>query len=328
MEAFLQSVPGALILLVVGFVFLVKGADFFVEGASSVAKRLKVPSLIIGLTIVAMGTSLPETAVSISASLQGSNSLAISNVTGSNIFNLMVVVGFCAIMSTVKVDKDTIKRDIPISMLAAFLMLLFGYTGFIIGHVEGVILLVLFAGFMALMICSALKARAKGLAVENESIEAAEKAELMAVPVSIICIIGGAIGIAFGGDWVVDGASTIASAFHISDTLIGLTIVAVGTSLPELVTSIVAARKNEVDMALGNAIGSNVFNILMVIGVAAAISPIDFIINNIFDIVVLMVCTLVVWFVAWRKKELKRPMGIFMVATYVVYMVYIVLRDM
>ena len=328
MEAFLQSVPGALILLVVGFVFLVKGADFFVEGASSVAKRLKVPSLIIGLTIVAMGTSLPETAVSISASVQGNNSLAISNVTGSNIFNLMVVVGVCAIMSAVKVDNDTIKRDIPFSMIAALLMLVFGYTGSILGHIEGLVLLVLFAGFIALMIRSALKARSKGLAVENESVEVAEKTELMAVPMSIICIIGGAIGIAFGGDWVVDGASTIASAFHISDTLIGLTIVAVGTSLPELVTSIVAARKNEVDMALGNAIGSNVFNILMVIGVAAAISPIDFIINNIFDIVVLMACTLVVWLVVWRKKEIKRPMGIFMVAVYVAYMVYIVLRDM
>ncbi len=328
MEAFLQSVPGALVLLVVGFVFLVKGADFFVEGASSVAKRLKVPSLIIGLTIVAMGTSLPETAVSISASIQGSNSLAISNVTGSNIFNLMVVVGLCAIMSSVKVDKDTIKRDIPISLAAAILMLVFGYTSLTLGRTEGLVFVLLFAGYIFLMIRSALKARAAGLAVENESIEAAEAAELMSVPKSIICIVGGAIAIAFGGDWVVDGASTVASAFGLSDTLIGLTIVAIGTSLPELVTSIVAARKNEVDMALGNAIGSNIFNILMVIGVAAVISPINFIIDNIFDIVVLIACTLVVWLVAWRKKELKRPMGIFMVAIYVVYMVYIVVRDM
>ena len=328
MEAFLSSVPGALLLLVVGFVFLVKGADFFVEGASSVAKRLKVPSLIIGLTIVAMGTSLPETAVSISASIQGSNSLAISNVTGSNIFNLMVVVGLCAIMASVKVDKDTIKRDIPISLGAAVLMLVFGYTSFVLGHVEGLIFVLLFAGYIFLMVRSALKARKAGLAIENEAVEEAEKAELMSVPKSIICIVGGAIAIALGGDWVVDGASTVASAFGLSDTLIGLTIVAIGTSLPELVTSIVAARKNEVDMALGNAIGSNVFNILMVLGIAASISPINFIINNIFDIVVLLLCTLVIWFVAWRKKELKRPMGIFMVLCYVAYMVYIILRDM
>ena len=325
MGAFFSSLPGAIILLIVGFVFLVKGADFFVEGASSVAKRLKVPTLIIGLTIVAMGTSLPETAVSISASILGHNSLAISNVTGSNIFNLMVVVGLCAIMSTVKVDKDTIKRDIPLSLGAAALMLVFGYTGTKLGRGEGIIFLILFAGYIFLMIRSALKARAAGIVVENEAIEEAEKAELMPVAKSIICIVGGAIAIALGGDWVVEGASVVASFFGLSDTLIGLTIVAIGTSLPELVTSIVAARKNEVDMALGNAIGSNIFNILMVLGIASAIHPIGFLMNNIFDIVV---CTLLVWLVVWRKKELNRVMGISMVAIYVIYMVYIVVRDM
>ena len=328
MGVFFSSLPGAIILLIVGFVFLVKGADFFVEGASSVAKRLRVPTLIIGLTIVAMGTSLPETAVSISASILGHNSLAISNVTGSNIFNLMVVVGLCAIMSTVKVDKDTIKRDIPLSLGAAVLMLVFGYTATTLGRVEGIIFILLFAGYIFLMIRSALKARAAGMVVENEAIEEAEKAELMPVAKSIICIIGGAIAIALGGDWVVEGASVVASFFGLSDTLIGLTIVAIGTSLPELVTSIVAARKNEVDMALGNAIGSNVFNILMVLGVASAIHPIGFIMNNIFDIVVLIVCTLLVWLVVWKKKELNRVMGISMIAIYVIYMVYIVVRDM
>lgn len=328
MDVFFQSVGGALVLLVVGFVFLVKGADFFVEGASSVAKRLKVPSLIIGLTIVAMGTSLPETAVSISASIQGNNTLAISNVTGSNIFNLMVVVGLCAIMTPVAVQAETIKRDIPFSLIAAVLLLGFGLSGWELGRVEGLVFLVLFAGFIYLMVRSALKARAEGREVENESIEAVESAKLMSVSKSIICIVGGAIAIAIGGDWVVDGASTVAKAFGFTETLIGLTIVAVGTSLPELVTSVVAARKNEVDMALGNAIGSNVFNILMVLGIASVISPVAFIQNNCLDIIVLIVCTLVVWIVAWRKKELKRPMGIFMVVIYVVYMVYIVLRDM
>lgn len=328
MDVFFQSVGGALVLLVVGFVFLVKGADFFVEGASSVAKRLKVPSLIIGLTIVAMGTSLPETAVSISASIQGNNTLAISNVTGSNIFNLMVVVGICAIMTPVAVQAETIKRDIPFSLIAAVLLLGFGLSGWELDRVEGLVFLVLFAGFIYLMVRSALKARAEGREVENESIEAAETAKLMSVSKSIICIVGGAIAIAIGGDWVVDGASTVAKAFGFTETLIGLTIVAVGTSLPELVTSVVAARKNEVDMALGNAIGSNVFNILMVLGIASVISPVAFIQNNCLDIIVLIVCTLVVWIVAWRKKELKRPMGIFMLVIYVVYMVYIVLRDM
>ena len=321
MNTFFQTVPGALVLLVVGFIGLVKGADFFVEGASNVAKRLKVPSLIIGLTIVAMGTSLPETAVSITASLQGSNSLAVSNVSGSNLFNLLVVVGLCAIMQTIAVDKETIKRDIPFSLLAAVLLVGLGIAGdMTLGRLDGVILLVLFGIFLFMMIRSALSAR-------NNSSDEETKVE-QSIPVSIISIVGGAIGIALGGDWVVDSASTLAMAFGMTETLVGLTIVAVGTSLPELVTSIVAARKNEVDMALGNAIGSNIFNILMVLGIASTISPIALITNNLFDIAVLIACTLVVWGVVFKKKELHRPMGIFMVLTYVAYMAYIIIRDM
>lgn len=325
MTEFLQTIPGALLLLVVGFVCLVKGADFFVDGASNVAKRLRIPAMIIGLTIVAMGTSLPETAVSISASMQGSNSLAISNVTGSNIFNLMVVVGLCAIMQTIAVEAETIKRDIPISLGAAVLMLVFSWTSGIVGRVEGFVLLALFAGYIILMIRSALKARNAGAA------NAEENAVTQSVLVSIICIVGGAAAIAFGGDWVVDAASTLALKFGMTETLVGLTIVAVGTSLPELVTSIVAARKNEVEMALGNAIGSNVFNILMVIGVAGLISPINLsatLMNNILDIVVLLACTIVVWLMVFKKKQLVRPMGIFMVLVYVAYMAYIIIRDM
>lgn len=328
MAEFFQTVPGALVLLVVGFICLVKGADFFVDGASNVAKRLRIPAMIIGLTIVAMGTSLPETAVSVSASLQGSNSLAISNVTGSNIFNLMVVVGLCAIMQTIAVEAETIKRDIPISLGAAVLMLVFSRTSATIGHIEGLILAIFFIGYIMLMIRSALKARNKeGLRTgANE-----ENAVTQTVLVSIICIVGGACAIALGGDWVVDAASTLALKFGMTETLVGLTIVSVGTSLPELVTSIVAARKNEVEMALGNAIGSNVFNILMVIGVAGLISPIDLsatLMNNIIDVVVLLACTIVVWLMVFKKKKLTRPMGVFMIVVYVVYMAYIIMRDM
>uniref|UniRef100_UPI004057401A calcium/sodium antiporter n=1 Tax=Agathobacter sp. TaxID=2021311 RepID=UPI004057401A len=323
MDAFFQTVPGALVLLIVGFVGLVKGADFFVEGASNVAKRLKVPSLIIGLTIVAMGTSLPETAVSITASLQGSNSLAVSNVSGSNLFNLLVVVGLCAIMQTIEVDVQTIKRDIPYSLLAAVVLIVLGVMGtggMTLGRLDGLALLALFAIFIFMMLRSALKAR-NNAAEEEVQVE-------QSVLMSLVSIVGGAAAIALGGDWVVDSASTLAMAFGMTETLVGLTIVAVGTSLPELVTSIVAARKNEVDMALGNAIGSNVFNILMVLGIASAISPITLILNNLFDIGVLIACTLVVWGVVWKKKELGRPMGIFMVLTYVAYMAYIIIRDM
>lgn len=329
MAEFLQTIPGALILLVVGFVFLIKGADFFVDGASNVAKRLKVPTLIIGLTIVAMGTSLPETAVSISASIAGSNSLAISNVSGSNLFNLLVVVGLCAIMQTVDVDRDTIRRDIPYSILAAVLLVGLGILGtnggMMLGRIDGVILLAFFAFFLFLMIRSALKARSNGMmqAGEEESAEVTQS-----VLVSIVCIVGGAAAIAVGGDWVVDSASTLAGKFGMTDTLIGLTIVAVGTSLPELVTSVVAARKGEVDMALGNAIGSNVFNILLVLGIASVISPIAFIWNNAIDILAVVVATIVVWVVVGKTKQLKRPLGILMVLSYVAYMVYVVLRDM
>lgn len=328
LTTFLQTVPGALILLVVGFVLLVKGADFFVDGASNVAKRLRIPAMIIGLTIVAMGTSLPETAVSISASMQGSNSLAISNVTGSNLFNLMVVVGLCAIMQTIAVEKETIQRDIPISLAAAVLMLIFSWTDGTVNRLEGGILLILFAGYIILMIRSALKAR-NGETIKPGTDE--EEVVTQTVLVSLICIVGGACGIALGGDWVVDAASTLAIKFGMTETLVGLTIVAVGTSLPELVTSIVAARKNEVEMALGNAIGSNVFNILMVIGIAGLISPINLVetlMNNVLDIVVLLASTIIVWLMVFKSKKLTRSTGIFMVLVYVAYMAYIIIRDM
>ena len=319
MAAFFQTIPGALILLVVGFVGLIKGADFFVEGASNVAKRFKVPSLIIGLTIVAMGTSLPETAVSISASIAGSNSLAISNVSGSNLFNLLVVVGLCAILQKVDVDKDTIKRDIPYSLLAAVLLIVLGMAGGMeLGRFDGVILLAFFAFFLYLMIKSALKA-----AANTEDKEEVSQSFLM----SIVCIVGGAIAIALGGDWVVDAASTIALKLGMTETMVGLTIVAVGTSLPELVTSFVAARKGEVDMALGNAIGSNVFNILLVLGVASVISPIGFMMSNAIDIIAVIVATVVCWVVAAKNKSLGRGMGIFMVVSDFVYMVYVVMRE-
>lgn len=328
MAEFFQTIPGALILLVVGFVGLVKGADFFVDGASNVAKRLRIPSLIIGLTIVAMGTSLPETAVSISASIAGTNSLAISNVSGSNIFNLMVVVGLCAIMQKIEVDSDTIKRDIPISLLAAVLMLVFAFTSNTLGRIEGLVLLAGFAVYIVLMIKSALKARnGEGLKTGTEE----EEVVTQSVVMSLVCIVGGACAIAIGGDWVVDAATTLALKLGMTETLVGLTIVAVGTSLPELVTSIVAARKNEVEMALGNAIGSNIFNIMMVIGVAGLISPIDLsatIMNNILDIVVIIVFTIGVWLMVFKSKVLTRGKGIVMVLAYVAYMAYIIIRDM
>ena len=313
-----MNIITALIILVIGFFLLIKGADFFVEGSSSVAKLLRVPSIIIGLTIVAMGTSLPECAVSVTASLSGNNALAVSNVIGSNIFNLLVVCGFCALFTPLAVQKDTINRDIPFSLICTFVMLILGWIGMSLGHLDGVIFLVIFAGFIIMMVRSALNARS----------EAQDGDEIEVLPVwkCIVYIIGGAIAIKYGGDFVVDGASFIASAMGLSQNLIGLTIVALGTSLPELVTSIVAAKKDEVDMAVGNVIGSNVFNILFVLGIAATISPVAFIFENVIDIIVLIAVTLIIWFFAWSKNEINRKEGVAMLALYVIYMVYIIVR--
>ena len=323
MNTMLQSVPFAVVLLLIGFVFLVKGADAFVEGSSSIAKHFHVPSLIIGMTIVAMGTSLPETAVSVTASIAGSNALAVSNAVGSNIFNLMVVIGVCAVLTPVAVQKGTLKIDIPFSVVCALLLLVLGHDQMMLTRVNGLILIVLFVFFLLYMIRSAQHS------MNSESSElTGEAAEMkvMSVPKSLIFIIIGIAGITLGSDWVVDGAKTIASAFGISENLIGLTIVAFGTSLPELMTSIVAARKNEVDMALGNAVGSNIFNILMVLGIASALSPIAFIQENIIDIIILVGFSFIVWLMAWTKHRLDKIEGLAMILLYAGYVVYICIR--
>ena len=323
MNTMLQSVPFAVVLLLIGFVFLVKGADAFVEGSSSIAKHFHVPSLIIGMTIVAMGTSLPETAVSVTASIAGSNALAVSNAVGSNIFNLMVVIGVCAVLTPVAVQKGTLKIDIPFSVVCALLLLVLGHDQMMLTRVNGLILIVLFVFFILYMIRSAQRS------MNNEDTEfAAEATEMkvMSVPKSLIFIVIGIAGITLGSDWVVDGAKTIASAFGISENLIGLTIVAIGTSLPELMTSIVAARKNEVDMALGNAVGSNIFNILMVLGIASALSPISFIRENIIDIIILVGFSFIVWLMAWTKHRLDKLEGLAMILLYAGYVVYICIR--
>lgn len=318
----------SIIILVIGFALLMKGADYFVEGSSSVAKRLYIPSMIIGMTIVAMGTSLPECAVSVTASLAGNNTLAVSNVVGSNIFNLMVVLGICAVISKLQVSRDVLKRDYPFSVLCAILLLVCGCIGMELGRIDGIVFLVIFVGFIVVLIKSAMDARKRGEISEKEREMNEEMSEMKEQPVwkSIIYIVGGAIAIKYGGDWVVDSASTIATSFGISATLVGLTICSVGTSLPELVTSIVAARKNELDMAVGNVVGSNVFNILMVLGVAATISPITFLMENVIDIIVLLVFSLITWVFCITKKEIGKKEGIIMLVLYAIYLVYICLR--
>lgn len=322
----------AILILVIGFVLLIKGADFFVEGSSSVAKKFHVPAMLIGMTIVAMGTSLPECAVSVTASLANNNSLAVSNVIGSNIFNLMVVCGACALFSPLTIRQDTLKKEFPLSIICAALMLVLGYIGMTLGHIDGIIFLVLFVGYLLWMIQSAKKARAAVLSDPGQSgqIEQAEFVEenIAILPTwkSLVFIIGGMIAIKFGGDFVVDGASSIASSMGLSQTLIGLTIVAMGTSLPELVTSLVAAKKGEVDMALGNVIGSDIFNILFVLGIATVISPISFLMENVIDIILLIIMSVIVLAFAWTRQQINRKEGILMLLMYAAYMVYICMR--
>ncbi len=333
MQDFINGLPIAavILLLLAGFAFLVKGADLFVEGSSSIARKLKVPPIIIGLTIVAMGTSLPETAVSVTASMVQNNELAVSNVVGSNIFNLMFVIGVCSILTPIMVQNVTLIRDIPLSFGCALLLLVLGIlgigdkTGMTLGHIDGIVFLIIFAVYIFTMVQSAMKARAAGQKVEIEGVEACETKELSYAK-SILFLIVGAGAIAFGGDLTVDTASRIAIELGMSQTLVGLTIVSIGTSLPELVTSIVAARKNEVDMAIGNAVGSNIFNILMVLGISATISPVALLRENIIDIIILMIFTVLVWLFAGTKRKISRKEGIIMALTYLIYCGYIIIR--
>lgn len=307
----------AILSLVVGFILLIKGADFFVDGSSSVAKKLRVSSMIIGLTIVAMGTSLPECAVSITASLEGNNGLAVSNVTGSNIFNLMMVCGICSLFMPLTVQKETLKKEFPFSVVCTILFAVLSFVGMIIGRLDGFIFCTIFIAYLLWMIYSAKK---------NPVTDDDDKIKILPVWKSILFILGGAIAVKFGGDFVVNGASTIAKAIGWSDTLIGLTIVAMGTSLPELVTSIIAAKKGDVDMAIGNVIGSNIFNILLVLGVSSVISPVALITENIVDIAVLIAFTLITYAFCITEKKISRIEGAVMVCLYAGYTAYAIIR--
>ena len=329
----------AILALVGGFVALIKGADWFVEGSSSVAKLLKVPTIVIGLTVVALGTSLPEASVSISSALEGKNALAVSNVVGSNIFNTLVVLGASAIVVPVCVQASSIKKEIPFSILCTFALLGALFLGrntavpagdvsaavvadtYTIGLWGGIVLLALFAFYMYWQISAAMKARKSGELEEEE-----EEVKILSPAKSAIAIVVGVALIIIGGKLVVYGASEIAAKFGMSETLIGMTIVALGTSLPELVTSMVAAKKGESDLALGNAIGSNIFNIVFVLGFSAVISPITVDILAIIDtIAVVAVSALTLGFAATGKK-INRAEGAIMVAAYVGYFVYMFIR--
>ena len=302
------------VLLIVGFILLIKGADFFVDGASSTAKLLKVPSVIIGLTIVAMGTSAPEAAVSISAGLSGSSDIALSNVIGSNIFNLLIVVGVSAIICPMKTEKVILRRDIWWSLGAAVATLIM-MTDMKISGAEGILLLGGMAAYIAVLVFDARKKRDEG-----------DEVKAMSPLKSIIYIVGGLAAIIIGGDLVVDSACDIAAAFGMSEALIGLTIVAAGTSLPELVTSIVAAKKGDSGLALGNVVGSNIFNILFILGSASALTTINVAPELFIDTAILIAVTLLMYFLCRTKEKTSRGEGTLCVLVYAAYMAYIILR--
>ena len=297
------------LLLLVGFVLLVKGADFFVEGSSSLAKIMKVPSVIIGLTIVAMGTSAPEASVSINAALTGNNDIAISNVVGSNIFNGLVVVGICAFLASFKTNLDILKRDMPLNIVIT-MILCFMFMDGKLSRIEGLILLAGMAAYIVSMIYSALKNRETG-----------EDCKVLSLPKSIVLV-----AVIFGGDLVVDNACVIAANFGVSQNFIGLTIIAIGTSLPELVTSIVATRKGDSGLALGNAIGSNIFNILFILGMSAAISPLNVLGESLTDCIILLISTVILFVLAKTKKTMSRWEGAVCVLLYIVYTAYLLIR--
>lgn len=310
--------------LVVGLVLLIKGADFFVSSASNLAKKIGVSSLIIGLTIVSIGTSLPEASVSISSAIKGSNGLSIGNVVGSNIFNILVVLGCSCIFAPIIVDKGLKKRDLPIligtGLILLIFTLLFNKTGnYDILRFEAIILLVLFISYIVLCILTTKK---------NEEEENEEKPK-MKVWLCILIIIVSGFAIACGGEFVTYGASQLAIKMGADEILVGLTIVAVGTSLPELVTSIMAARKKENEIAVGNAVGSSIFNILFILGAAATISPYynvnpDVVIDIIIMLVIFILTTVLVIFC---KNGIGRKTGIIFVLLYVAYLTYIILRN-
>lgn len=320
-----------IVYLIIGFILLIKGADFFVDGSASVARYFKVPGVIIGLTIVAMGTSAPELAVSVSAGLSGSNEIAVSNVVGSNIFNLLMVLGVCAVMKPLPVDPGIKKRDFPISLVATLLVVLLGGNLVLSGKctdlhdstaVAGTLFrwngLILVAAFVLYLLYTIYIAR-KNRVEEEET-------EQISIGKSILLIVVGLTGIILGGQLVVNSAKTLAAIWGMSETLIGLTIVAIGTSLPELVTSIVASSKGQNGMAIGNVVGSNIFNLLLILGVSGSLHPIVINVASFVDLGMLLGVSMIAYAFVCSGRRVNRVEGAVMILMYAAYTAYAIVR--
>jgi len=311
----------SIILMVVGLFILIKCADLFVDGCSNLAKSFGIPALLIGLTIVGFGTSAPETAVSVTASLQGMNDISIGNVVGSNIFNLLCILGISSFFGNLKANKEIIKRDFPYAILACMVMIILSIGFFIKGGNRGTItatngwILLTFLGiYLYILIMDAIKS------VKRKE----EKVKFK--PKNIFLIIIGLAGIILGGKIVVNSAVEIANMFKVSQTVIALTIVAIGTSLPELVTSLVATKRGEVDIAIGNVVGSNIYNIFFILGIASIINPLTFNLESFIDIIVMFIGTIGTYILIFKDKTIDRNRGIIFFLAYVFYMIYILMR--
>lgn len=301
------------ILLVLGFVMLVKGADWFVEGSAGIADRFGIPQLVIGLTIVAMGTSAPEAAVSITAALKGSAAITIGNVVGSNILNILIILGITACIIPVAVSQSTVRIELPFLIFISGLLLILGYTGGKIVLWEGIVLWLAFLLYLAYLFFMARKNRVQ-----------AEETYGDAPLWKLLLFAAAGLGlIIWGSDVTVNAATALAKQFGLSERLIGLTIVALGTSLPELVTSVTAARHGKADIAIGNIVGSNIFNILFVTGTTALITPVVFAPNFLVDTIISALAGLLLLLCVVRKKQLTRPAGILMLAGYAGYLIYL-----
>ncbi|MCI5848740.1 MAG: calcium/sodium antiporter [Lachnospiraceae bacterium] len=300
------------LLLAVGFVMLIKGADWFVDGAAGIAGKFGIPQLVIGLTIVAMGTSAPEAAVSITAALDNSAGITIGNVLGSNIINILIILGISSVIIFLPVQKSTIGYEIPFMIIISVVLLVMGITGNTVSRLEGVILWVLFIIYLLYL----YKLAQKGNEEDNPG-------EQKSLPVYILTAIFGAVVIVLGSKFTVKGATEIARMAGITERVIGLTIVAFGTSLPELVTSIIASKKGNTDIAIGNIVGSNIFNILFVVGTSALITPVPFESKFIFDAIFASFAGVVMLLAVLKNKKLTRTGGILMLVCYAAYFVYL-----
>lgn len=304
-------------LLVVGFAMLIKGADWFVDGAAGIADKLHIPQLIIGLTIVAMGTSAPEAAISISASIKGSADIAVGNVLGSNIINILIILGITALITPLAVQKSTIKYEIPFVIIISVVFAILGLADNTLGLIDGIILVILFATYIVYLFIMAKKEKGNNQDEENTS---PKKIWLL-----LVLIVVGIGFIVFGSNITVNAATELAKTFGMSERFIGLTIVALGTSLPELVTSITAAIKKNADIAIGNIVGSNIFNILFVIGISALITPVTYQAEFFVDSIICVVtAALLLLCVLNKKKKLKRWGGIVMLLCYIGYFIYLI----